>query len=210
MQVLGLSENYLQLPIYSEQFSLQHPSVSELHLKKVGFKLLSNSYFLAHALRRGCDALRSNIRRSNSLCDLSTPNIPHENFKENSKMASYSCPDLLDLHFLCTLHPLLHKELFSEILTIQYQHLKDVASDYDNSLEPPSDHTSYEELANDQFVDSASATWGGSIWSWLAGTQFSTPLTVFVAQGGESVSTWQERTGADSKKKEKVRHILIL
>ena len=75
------------------------------------FDPFDNCSLFCQVLRRDSDILRSSIRRSNSLCDLATPTICKPK-RFSTKMRSHSCPDLLELQSLRTLHPQLDKQLY--------------------------------------------------------------------------------------------------
>ncbi len=110
---LQLYCNFLSILNNSLHFNQAMKSLDILLLFR-NFKPFENYSLLSRALQRDSDVLRSNIWRSNSLCDLATPTHPFRFSKKKSKslVVSKSCPDLLELQSLCTLHPLLDKELY--------------------------------------------------------------------------------------------------
>ena len=109
---------------------LCNSAIETLELNFCNFKALNNFNPLSQALRKDANTLCSNIRRSKSLSDLIVPFVPKiislpkrymrklkrlRKSKLFSVSKSYSCPDLLELQSLHTLHPLLHKNLYGNI-----------------------------------------------------------------------------------------------
>ncbi len=90
-----------------------NPAMNSVSLSFCHFEPLKNSTILSRALQRDSDILRSSIRRSKSICDLTTPRLLSKKRLGSSILRSHSCPDLSELQSLRTLHPLLDKELFS-------------------------------------------------------------------------------------------------
>ena len=78
-----------------------------------GLNLRMNPSFrdcMAHALRRD-PAIRCNLRRSQSFCDLRTLHFPHRHQLHIPPTLYLSCPNLLEMQALRNMHPLLQKAL---------------------------------------------------------------------------------------------------
>ncbi len=118
--------------IYSNFLSILNKSlhanstIETLELNFCNIKPLNNIDLISHAVRRDPSNCM-NIRRSKSLSDLLVPfvskliTLPRRYMRKLKRLPksklfslakSCSCPDLLELESLCTLYPLLHKNLY--------------------------------------------------------------------------------------------------
>ena len=88
-------------------------AIKRLKLRFCDFEPLRHSSVLSQALQKDPNMLLSKNRRSNSLCDLATPDlVTRERSVFSLYEKSHSCPDLLELQSLRTLHPLLDEQLY--------------------------------------------------------------------------------------------------
>ena len=99
-----------------------NPSIEELRGSLSIFPSIQHST-MSHALQKHPDILQLNLRKSKSLGDVSTSAVDEVWFLRNPLQRSSSCPDLLEMHSLHRIHPLLYNFLLeSNCCDFYYSH----------------------------------------------------------------------------------------